>query len=182
MSSCSRLVARYVTRTAAVFLSHIRNFCWAPVIIGTSPKEAILSEDVNRLPCWCQRSSSASASCGCMCPDCEPCRWEEARWSQRARPVTVLEDLCNPCRSSTSCTPTDLGVHGTWKSVLLSPNRGCENTFCCLTPVLLAVLHVLLPLLPSFTQHFVSSEGRVQKMKCRVFFPPSRTNWAKKSK
>ena len=28
---------------------------------------------------------------------------------------------------------------------MLSPNRGCENIVCCLTPGLLAVLHVLLP-------------------------------------
>jgi len=46
---------------------------------------------------------------------------------------------------------TDLGVHATWKSVLLSPNRSCKNIFCSLTPGLLAVLHVLLPLLPFFT-------------------------------
>ena len=62
-----------------------------------------------------------------------------------------------------------LGVHATWKSVLLSPNRGCENTFCCSTLGLLVVLHVLLPLLPSFTQHF-GSEERVWKMKCESFF------------
>jgi hypothetical protein len=42
-----------------------------------------------------------------------------------------------------------LGVHATWKSVLLSPNRGCENTFCCLTPGLLAsFLSFFPPFLP----------------------------------
>ena len=74
-----------------------------------------------------------------------------------------------------------LGVHATWKSVLLSPHRGCENTFCCLTPGLLTVLHVLLPLLPSFTQHF-GSEDAFKKWNFRVFFSPSPTKWAKKNK
>ena len=57
---------------------------------------------------------------------------------------------------------TDLVVYETWKSVLLSPNRGCENTFCCSTPDLLDVFHVLLPLLPSFTSQHCGSEGRVR--------------------
>jgi hypothetical protein len=70
-----------------------------------------------------------------------------------------------------------LDVYGTWKSVLLSPNRGCENTFCCLTPGLLTVLHVLLPLLPSFTQHFGWGSSKLKD-----FFTPSRTKWAKKNK
>jgi hypothetical protein len=39
--------------------------------------------------------------------------------------------------------------------------------FCCLTPGLLAVLHVLLPLLPSITQHFATR--RAFKME-KVFF------------
>jgi hypothetical protein len=34
---------------------------------------------------------------------------------------------------------------------LVTRTRGCENTFCCLTPTLLTVLHVLLPLLLSLT-------------------------------
>ncbi len=55
-----------------------------------------------------------------------------------------------------------LDVHATWKSVLLSPNRGCENTFCCLTPGPLTVLHVLLPLLPSITQHFGEADRQME--------------------
>ena len=55
-------------------------------------------------------------------------------WTRRMTRVT-----------SVSRTPTHimgLGVRVTWKSVLLSPNRVCGNTFCCLTPGLLDVLHV----------------------------------------
>ncbi len=64
-----------------------------------------------------------------------------------------------------------LVVDPTWKSVLLSRNRGCENTFCCLTPGLLTVLHVLLPFLPSFTQHFVSEGTRSKNEMLEFFFP-----------
>jgi hypothetical protein len=82
----------------------------------------------------------------------------------------------------------------TWKFVLFWPNRGCENTFCCVTPANMKVCvvfsksrlweHILLfnswsshcPSCPSsppfflssFTQHFMS-EGRVQ-YKVGVFF------------
>jgi hypothetical protein len=62
---------------------------------------------------------------------------------------------------------TGLGVHATWKSVLLSPNRGCENTFCCWTPGLLDVLHVLLPLLPSIKSTFF----------CKTFSILNVQNW-----
>jgi hypothetical protein len=64
---------------------------------------------------------------------------------------------------------TDLVGHTTSKCVLLSTNRGCEDTFCCLTPGLLSVLHVLLPLLPS--SHNISGlEGTKEfKMNCSQF-------------
>ncbi len=75
---------------------------------------------------------------------------------------TFLDSSVDQCvvRFTDTKDLAGLGLHATWKSVLLSPNRGCENTFCCLTPGLLTVLHVLLPLLPSFTQHFGSKGTR----------------------
>jgi hypothetical protein len=115
-------------------------------------------------------------------------RPNKTHWTEQGGNSLVVQVLIGVCHRQTyvrvsrmSKDIEGLGVDGTWKSVLLSPNRGCENTFCCLTPGLVDVLHVLLPLLPSFTQH-LSSEGLVQKMKCSSCFFPFSYNWAKKSK
>ena len=55
--------------------------------------------------------------------------------------------------------------------------EACENIFCCLTPGLLAALHVLLPVLASFTTFWVSF-GSVG-----IFFfsPSERTSKAPKN-
>ena len=61
-----------------------------------------------------------------------------------------------------------------------SYDQGDECLFC-LTPDLLVVLHVLLPLLPSFHTTFrVSKEHQVFKIE--KVFNSSQSNWAKKNK
>ncbi len=85
----------------------------------------------------------------------------ETRSSEKHTFLDSSHDQCRE-RFTDAKDIVDLDVHATWKSVLLSPNRGCENTFCCLTPGLLDVLHVLLPLLPSFTQHFGKEDSETR--------------------
>jgi hypothetical protein len=91
----------------------------------------------------------------------------EARSPEKHAFLDSLHDQCGD-RFTDTKDIMGLGVHATWKSVLLSPNRGCENTFCCLTPGLLPVHHVLLPLLSSFKEHF-GSEGSVKCRKNEMF-------------
>jgi hypothetical protein len=58
---------------------------------------------------------------------------QETKWDLRKK--TLLWSRRTTSESNVSRMTkdiADLGVHPTWKSVLLSPNRGCENTFCCL--------------------------------------------------
>jgi hypothetical protein len=77
----------------------------------------------------------------------------EARSPEQSAFFGLVHDQCGE-RFTDAKDIAGLGVLATGNSVLLSPNRGCQNTFCRLTPGLLAVIHVLLPLLPSFSQHF----------------------------
>ncbi len=77
-----------------------------------------------------------------------------------------------------ACTPKPAMSLGT----LLSPNQGCENTFCFLTPSLLAVLHVLLPLLPSFKTTFRVVRWTRSKNEMFEFFFPFSYKLSKKSK
>ena len=58
-------------------------------------------------------------------------RIEPLFWTRRKTSVVNVSRMSKDMVS--------LDVYVTWRSVVWSPNRGCENTFCCLTPDLLTV-------------------------------------------